>query len=766
MAPYWIRYLITKFITYIMLSDVDGNLNGIEKWRISALRIVLLTGFVSYSLIALHSCIIATQLNLFFIVPLTLSFYIGAGLMLWFSSKYYTICAYSLLLLIFAASISINAISQTPTLALYGSIFIFSLPLAAFTLLNARVGLVCMLLNVIPFIALLTGFHLSQYFPPHEQFQYANVYVLSLIFIFFNICGPLGVARSSMAARRLNKEILSKNQDLQTQNDFYKTLFVDADIAKFVIDKNNTIMEVNLAAKQLLNYEKLSNNPPTYLTDLFDDFPSEAGEKTVNRSIDGKMKAFKLTRSTMFNKDNFILTLHDITAKVMLHKTLAAQTIINRQHKLSQETGLANRIWLEDKLNKVLSENKIQFCVIAFKINNAQFIEQKYSFRILPILLKELAKYWQIGQDQKSYFASVDNENLTIICEISIIEVRNTIQAFFNTLPKAIKIEEHIIPVDLKAGISFPDSTKCNAEKLINNALYTVNSSQSKITFYETSSLQRFIEHQEINILLEEAILADELTVVYQPKVKADGQLSGLEALMRWNSSVIGLVSPSVFIPIAEKSGLVPKITKWLITTICKQISRWQKQGLDLVPIALNISGIDLDQDKFQKHLIYSLLEYKINPKLIELELTESAISSNKEKALKTTKDLSNWGFTISLDDFGEGYSGLSKLISYPVKQVKIDRQFVTNIHLDERKSKVVEAIVAMCRVLNIEVLAEGTESLEEVDKLLLLGCENFQGYVFSKPLEPLKVQQLLLTKNVHTGISEKSKQLTHINSA
>ncbi|MDU0355027.1 hypothetical protein RS130_14965 [Paraglaciecola aquimarina] len=251
MVQSWLRYFIEKFVTYIMLSDLDGNQNGIEKWRISALRIMIITGFISYSGIALHSSISAAEINLYYIIPLTLAFYIGAALQLWFSSKYYIACAYSMLVTIVAASVSINLVAQSPLLALFGPVFIFSLPLGAFILLGPRVGFICMAINILPFAALLTGFQFSQYFPPHPPFEYANLYVMSLIFIFFNICAPLGIARSSLAARRLNKELVDKNQSLQTQNDFYRALFVETNVAKFVIDQNDVIIEINLAAKKV-----------------------------------------------------------------------------------------------------------------------------------------------------------------------------------------------------------------------------------------------------------------------------------------------------------------------------------------------------------------------------------------------------------------------------------------------------------------------------------------------------------------------------------
>ena len=134
---------------------------------------------------------------------------------------------------------------------------------------------------------------------------------------------------------------------------------------------------------------------------------------------------------------------------------------------------------------------------------------------------------------------------------------------------------------------------------------------------------------------------------------------------------------------------------------------------------------------------------------MVELELTESARSLDHAKALATTRYLTNWGFSITLDDFGIGYSGLSKLMSYPVKKVKIDRQFIRGIHKDEKKAKIVEAIIAMCKVCHVDILAEGVEEYEEVDKLLLLGCSVFQGFVFSKPLDIEQASNLLKVQNV-----------------
>jgi EAL domain-containing protein (putative c-di-GMP-specific phosphodiesterase class I)/GGDEF domain-containing protein len=750
-------FLENRLFAYMMLSDQDTPGQCAEQWRVSALRIMTIVGYLLYSIVAIHCCLNALNTDVSFVVPLFVVFYTFAALQLWFSKSHYYLSAYILLFSIVAAAIFINLLVKIPTLAMLGPVFVFSLPLVAFILLGAKAGFVCMLLNIIPFIALLSGFQLNQYIDDHVYVEHANAYIISIIFLFFNVCAPLGVARASLAAKRLNQQVQAHNNTLQQQNNFYRTLFVDTEIAKLVVSNAGIISEMNVAAEKLLQCEFNELIHPLNLSSLFAEFRFDADETLVNRTLAGRMKAFKLTRSGLFSDSYYFITIQDVTAWALLQKTLAAQTILSKKRMLDTVTGLPNREWLENKIKHMLDEPQTELSLIICKINNAQFIEQKYGFQYLSQLVRKIAEHWQSKTHIPCHLASLSNAKLCIITELSPMDVQTQIAVFVRLLPKNILIDLQKLPVDIKIGIAFSDASENNPDKLINNALYAVNSSPLQINYHDTVSLERFIEHQEINILLNEAIANNELSIVYQPKVKGDGRLIGLEALLRWHSPVIGTVSPAIFIPIAEKSGLVSLLTNWLVTKVCEQINDWQEAGLTMVPVAINISGNDLDQEYFHEHLVNSLVEYKIPPQMVEIELTESARSLDHAKALATTRYLANWGFCITLDDFGIGYSGLSKLMSYPVKKVKIDRQFIKGIHKDERKAKVVEAIIAMCKVSHVDILAEGVEEFEEVDRLLLLGCSNFQGFVFSKPLDAERTLSLLKTQNVfsYNGISK-----------
>lgn len=744
-------YLKIKFFHYFLLADLSELEQPIERWRVSALRIILVSSFLLCLAIAIHSSFSALHLQIYYVLPLTIGFYAVTSIQIWFSKKYYRLSAYSLLISIVASAISINTYISDPALAMLGPIFMYSLPLVAFVLLGPRPGFCCMLLNILPFWVLLDGIHLGRYLDYQIDLEYSDVYIHSLVFLFFNICVPLAVARASVATTRLNAQISAQNTRLRSQNNLYHTLFVDAAIAKLIVTGKDCISEMNQAAESLLECQFSQLPAPVCLSALFCELSTELNEVIVNRTVAGRMKALKITRCMTPDDNYFFVTIQDVTAKALLHKTLTAQTqVMNRHKNYNEATGLPNRLWLENKLAVILGEDQEKVCLIVLKIDNTQFIEHKYGSHCISQIIRKLAALWRAKTPIECLTAAIDPGYLTIVVNgLTVEQIQELISNFVEYVPKVFSIKSQDIPLVVKVGVSFSGATGSMPEKLINNALYAADSSKSFLNFYENASLQRFIEYEEINILLNEAITNNELHIVYQPKVYGDGRLFGLEALLRWDSAVIGAVSPAIFIPIAEKSGLVVQITHWLIEHVCKQIDDWNKAGLDTVPVAINISGADLDQKDFHQHLLNTIIKYKIQPQALELELTESARTMNPKAAVETVQYLANWGFCITLDDFGVGYSGLSKLTTYPVKRVKIDRQFIKDIHKDAKKAKVVEAIIAMCKVFDIDILAEGVEVFEEVDKLLTLGCSTFQGFVFSKPIMPEYIAKLLISKNL-----------------
>jgi diguanylate cyclase (GGDEF)-like protein/PAS domain S-box-containing protein len=263
--------------------------------------------------------------------------------------------------------------------------------------------------------------------------------------------------------------------------------------------------------------------------------------------------------------------------------------------------------------------------------------------------------------------------------------------------------------------------------------------------FYSEMLNTHSVQRLEFESNLSNALNNHEFVLYYQPKVDlATGRVAGLEALIRWNSPQLGFVSPGDFISIAEETGLIVPMGRWVAQTACVQNRAWQKGGLPLLRIAINISARQMADKGLVEFISDTVRKTGLTAESLELEITESAVMSNQEHAEKVLKDLKELGFHLTMDDFGTGYSSLAYLKRFPFDSVKIDRSFVSGIPESKDDSAIVEAIVAMAHSLQLKVVAEGVETKEQFDFLRTLGCDQIQGFYFSKPIPASEVVMLL----------------------
>lgn len=234
---------------------------------------------------------------------------------------------------------------------------------------------------------------------------------------------------------------------------------------------------------------------------------------------------------------------------------------------------------------------------------------------------------------------------------------------------------------------------------------------------------------------LRQAIDRNELNLHFQPQLDLSGRLVGAEALLRWEHPVLGYVSPKDFIPVAEESGLIIQLGTWVIEQSCKTMVEWKKLGLE-IPVSINLSPRQLRDAKLQFTLIDNLRKHGLDPRLLHLEITENSLIEDSEMLIGKLKSLSDIGLKLSLDDFGTGYSSLSYLRNLPIAQVKIDRSFVTDLPFDGQSSALVQAIISMVQSLGFKVVAEGVNSLEQLNFLRSHNCDIIQGFYHSEPLD------------------------------
>jgi EAL domain-containing protein (putative c-di-GMP-specific phosphodiesterase class I) len=244
---------------------------------------------------------------------------------------------------------------------------------------------------------------------------------------------------------------------------------------------------------------------------------------------------------------------------------------------------------------------------------------------------------------------------------------------------------------------------------------------------------------------LRTALEKDELALHYQPQFDlSTGKISGIEALLRWTNSELGAVSPDVFIPVAEEIGVILPIGEWVRRSACRQARIWQKNGLPDMRIAVNVSCLQFTQPGFATLVAEVLKESGLEPRTLELEITESLLMKNEEWTGKLLTELRALGVSVAIDDFGIGYSSLGRLNDFPVNRLKIDRSFVQGVGNGGRPAPLVAAILSMAKALGLDVVAEGVEDFNQLLHLQDQHCNEVQGYLLSKPLQAEQVTELL----------------------
>ncbi|WP_415896696.1 putative bifunctional diguanylate cyclase/phosphodiesterase [Neptuniibacter sp. QD72_48] len=320
-----------------------------------------------------------------------------------------------------------------------------------------------------------------------------------------------------------------------------------------------------------------------------------------------------------------------------------------------------------------------------------------------------------------------------------------------SVLTSAVQVNERFVHTSASIGISLFNSQTESAQELLKQsdmAMYAAKDSGRNCSYFFSEEMQEdAINRLNLEEELREALKEpqDNFELFYQAQVNENGECVGAEALIRWHHPLRGLVPPGVFIPLAEKTGLIVPLGNWIIDSACKQLALWQKQG-NTFTVAINVSSNQFLDITFSEYVKNTLALYNVMPGTLEIEITESIILDDKNKAVAKMAELRDLGLTFSIDDFGTGYSSLQYLTTLPISKLKIDQSFVRQLHSDDNDAAVVKTIILMTKNLGLKVLAEGVEHKDEYDFLLENGCGLFQGYLFSKPIDIQAFEQAYFT--------------------
>ncbi|MBS1132746.1 MAG: dos, partial [Proteobacteria bacterium] len=319
------------------------------------------------------------------------------------------------------------------------------------------------------------------------------------------------------------------------------------------------------------------------------------------------------------------------------------------------------------------------------------------------------------------------------------------------SLNEPFVIESHALHISASVGIAiYPEDGQNTAAllRLADVAKKRLQSNgESGYLIYSPEMNIRAKEQWQLEGELRQALAGHDLLLHYQPKVSLrSGRIVGAEALIRWSHPEHGMMPPGRFIPLAEETGLILDVGNWVVEETCRQIRRWLDVGLDVVPIAVNLSARQFDE-QLPRRLLAIVERYGIPCALLKLEITESLLVRSPDKVVLIMNELAAFGFTLALDDFGTGYSSLAYLKKFPITTLKIDRTFVIGVPGDENDCAIAQAIVTMGKQLRQEIVAEGVETPEQMEFLRKLGCDQLQGYLFSPPIDPDAFARMLKEK-------------------
>jgi diguanylate cyclase (GGDEF)-like protein len=423
-------------------------------------------------------------------------------------------------------------------------------------------------------------------------------------------------------------------------------------------------------------------------------------------------------------------------------------------------TGLPNRLLFEDRLRLALETARRTRCMAAvlfIDLDRFKQINDTLGHAVGDALLVQLARRFEgcIRATDTLARHGGDEFMLVLTDVVSHQQVTRVAHRLHDMLRLPFLIDGRELFVSASIGASLFPTDGDNADTLQRNAdaaMYRAKSTlRNSFQFFDATVNRAALERLQLETYLRRAVERGELSIYYQPKIDQHRRLIGAEALLRWHHPELGLIPPTRFIPLAEELGLIVPIGEWCLIEICRQTREWQRRGLPPLKVAANVSALQFAQPGFIPMVTQILAQSGLDPRWIELELTESMLMGDVEAVARHLEELRALNVTLAIDDFGTGFSSLVYLQRLPISVLKVDRSFVGRIGTlgDESARGIVSAIVTLSHHLHMEVVAEGVETPAQLAFLQSIGCDMFQGYLFSEPLPPTLFEHLMREETI-----------------
>ena len=576
-------------------------------------------------------------------------------------------------------------------------------------------------------------------------------------------------ARVEKRTRELTREVAERRQAEESLRLAGKVID-NLTEAVVIVDPDFKVTAVNPAFTQITGFttrEVIGKAPPFYKAlrengDLYKQMQASIKAKGSwegeywSKRKSGEDYAERLSFSAITGEKDKIQHYAAVISDVTERKE--SEERIHFQTNYDTLTGLPNRSLFQDRLNLALpsmSRSDRKLALMFIGLDGFKLVNDTLGHDIGDLLLKKAAKRLGTCVREGDTVARLGGDEFTVIMP-NLVDPHHAplvSQRVLDALAKPFRLNGNETFVSASIGITiFPDDAS-EAKELLRNADAAMDRAkeQGKANFhFFTADLNAVAqERMVLKNGLGKALENGEFSLHYQPKLEIEsGRITGVEALMRWNSPDLGMVSPVKFIPVMEETGQVVEMGEWAIRTACLQHQEWRQAGLPRIRIAVNLSPRQLRDASFVLIVENVLRETGVEPAGLELEITESLLMSDSGDALKTLGELHEMGIHMAMDDFGTGYSSLSYLKRFPIDTIKIDRTFVADIATSPDDAEIIRTIISMGHTLNRKVIAEGVENDQQLSLLRDYQCDEIQGYFFSRPL-PAGMATKFIKKNL-----------------
>ncbi|GGE31149.1 GGDEF-domain containing protein [Halopseudomonas oceani] len=553
-------------------------------------------------------------------------------------------------------------------------------------------------------------------------------------------------------------------------NEYYGDLRIVLDTAPYgedflqsslIILVSGTLRAVAMALALYLLYHLLLTKPLAGIIDRISD---------INPDHPGKMHIPMLPGQEKNELGLWINKANELLESIERNSNRRREAEANLLHMAQHDhlTGLPNRSMLQEQLSRILSDagrRQRGVAVLCCGLDDFKEINEQFSYQSGDSLLVTVADRLRANSGRLGSLARLGGDQFALV-QTGVsepYEAAELAQTILDDLGRPFDIGEHTVSLRATIGITlFPDDGD-NAEKLLQKAEQTMMlakaRSRNRYQFYIASLDSEMRVRRELDKELRGALERNEFHLVYQPQIAFDDhRVVGVEALLRWHHPERGLVPPDLFIPLAEQNGSIIEIGEWVLDQSCRQLRLWHDSGMTELRMAVNLSTVQLHHSELSRVVTNLIQRYKLPARCLEMEVTETGLMEDIAAAAGHLNSLKKAGVQIAIDDFGTGYSSLSYLRGLPLDKIKIDRSFVQDVLVDEDDATIVRAIIQLGRSLNMEVIAEGVESAEQEAYIIAQGCNEGQGYYYSRPLSATAFTDWLHSYNHATEKARRSE--------